>query len=87
MSDPVNYGQIHAYMLQKTREYYYSPPAVLVEAVMEKQKNEGHPVSYEEAGKLVTSIQIQRLVKEEMQKKWPDFMASIPSNPLHSEDE
>ncbi len=87
MSDPVNYGEIHAYMLRKTREYYLNPPAVLVEAVMEKQKNNGHPVSREEARKLVSTIQIQRLVKEEMQKKWPEFMSSIPSNPLRSEEE
>ncbi len=87
MPDTVNYGEVHAYMLQKTREYYQNPPAVLVEAVMEKQKNDGHPVSCEEARKLVTTIEIQRLVKEEMQKKWPDFMASIPANPLRSEGE
>ena len=82
MSESVNYKEIHAYMLKKTSEYYQCPPAVLVEAIMEERKNEGSPVSYEEARKLVTPLQIQRLVKEEMQKKWPDFMSAIPSNPL-----
>ena len=37
--------------------------------------------------KLVTTIEIQQLVKEEMQKKWPDFMAFIPSNSLRPEGE
>ena len=86
MSDSVNYQEIHAYMLKKTSEYYQCPPSVLVEAAMEQYKKAGVTVSYEEAKKLVTPIQIQRLVKEEMQKKWPEFMASIPSNPLRGQD-
>ncbi len=87
MSDSVNYKEIHAYMLKKTAEYYQCPPAVLVEAIMEDYKNAGYPVSYDEAKKRVTSLQIQRYIKEEMQKKWPDFMASIPSNPLRMKSE
>ena len=85
MSEPVNYKEIHAYMLKKTSEYYQSPPVELVEAAMDNYKNAGLQVSYDEAKKLVTPIQIQRYVKEEMKKKWPEFMASIPSNPLQTE--
>ena len=87
MSDTVNYKEIHAYMLKKTQEYYQKPPKILVDAVMEKQKEKGSPVTYELAERMVTSIEIQRLVKEEMKKKWPEFMAAIPSNPLQSQDE
>ena len=82
---PLNYKQIHAYMLYKTHEYYVEPPQVLVNAVMEKCKAEGQTVSYEEAKKLVSPIDIQRLVKQEMTEKWPEFMSSIPSNPLQSD--
>ena len=82
MSDSVSYQEIHAYMLKKTQEYYHRPPAVLVEKIMETFKEGGNPITYAEAQKLVTPIQIQRLIKEEMKEKWPEFMASIPSNPL-----
>ena len=87
MSDSVNYKEIHAYMLQKTSEYYRCPPAVLVEAIMDERRADGCPVSYEEARKLVTPLQIQRLVKAEMQEKWPEFMQTIPSNPLRVKDQ
>lgn len=87
MSESVNYKEIHAYMLKKTREYYQCPPADLVDAVMEKYRKDGKIISYDDAQKLVSPIQIQRFVKAEMQKKWPEFMASIPSNPLRSENE
>ena len=86
MSEAVNYQEIHAYMLEKTREYYQCPPAALVEAAMERCRKNGLQPTYEEAAKLVTPIEIQRLVKEEMRKKWPEFMASIPSNPLQGRD-
>ena len=86
MSDSVSYKEIHAYMLKKTSEYYRCPPAALVEPIMEQCKKIGCPVTYEKAQSMVTPIQIQRYVKAEMQKKWPDFMASIPSNPLRGED-
>lgn len=80
--ETVNYGEIHAYMLKKTQEYYQDPPAVLVEAVIRERSSRGETVSYDEARKLVSLIDIQRLVKEEMQKLWPEFMATIPSNSL-----
>ena len=86
MSEPISYSQIHAYMLRKTREYYQNPPAVLIEAVMQEQQSRGLPVTAEQARKLVTPIQIQRLIKQEMAELWPEFMASIPSNPLKPED-
>lgn len=87
MSDSVNYKEIHAYMLEKTREYYHCPPAALVEAVMEERRSSGSPVSPAQARELVTPLQIQRFVKAEMQQKWPDFMSTIPSNPLRIKDE
>ena len=80
--ETVNYGEIHAYMLKKTQEYYQNPPAALVEAVIRERKSRGEALSCEEARKLVSLIDIQRLVKEEMQKRWPEFMATIPSNSL-----
>ena len=86
MSDSVTYREIHAYMLKKTQEYYTDPPAVLVKAVLEEQKAKGITLTYSEARKQVTTIQIQRLVKQEMAEKWPEFMASIPANPLRSQD-
>ena len=82
MSESVTYSQIHAYMLKKTQEYYKNPPAILVEAVMEGYRQKGLTISYEQARKQVTPIEIQRLIKLEMAQKWPDFMSSIPSNPL-----
>lgn len=36
----VNFEEVHVYMLHKPREYYQNLPAVLVEAVMGKQKND-----------------------------------------------
>ena len=82
MPESVNYKEIHAYMLKKTLEYCKCPPKVLVETIMETYREGGHPISYEEARAQVTPLQIQRLVKEEMKEKWPEFMSSIPSNPL-----
>ena len=82
MSETVNYKEIHAYMLKKTAEYYRCPPLALIEEVMETCRNAGCPVSEEEARQHVTPLLIQRFVKAEMQKKWPEFMSSIPSNPL-----
>ena len=82
MSESVNYQEIHAYMLKKTLEYCKCPPKALVETVMEIFREGGSPISYGEAEKLVTPLQVQRFVKEEMKEKWPEFMASIPSNPL-----
>ena len=86
MSHPVTYSEIHAYMLKKTSEYCAHPPAPLVDAVIEEQKKAGRTVSRQEAEKLVSPIQIQRLIKQEMAEKWPEFMASIPSNPLRSDN-
>ena len=86
MSESVNYKEIHAYMLKKTSEYYQCPPAELVEAAMEKVKKAGLPITYEEAKKLVTPIEIQRYIKKEMQQKWPEFMTTIPSNPLRAKE-
>ena len=85
MSETVNFKEIHAYMLQKTAEYYRCPPAELVEAVMEEEARAGAPVTREEARKRVTPIQIQRYLKAEMQKKCPEFISAIPSNPLKEE--
>ena len=75
-----DYKEIHAYMLKKTREYCQRPPRELIEEISRKKG-----VSYEEAEGLVTPILVQRYIKEEMKKLWPEFMASIPSNPLEEE--
>ena len=85
MSESVSYREIHAFMLQKTQEYYRNPPAILVEQTMADLARKGMEVSFSEARKMVSPILIQRLVKEEMAQKWPDFMSSIPSNPLRDE--
>lgn len=82
MSEKISYQEIHAYMLRKTKEYYADPPAVLVEAVIARYKADGLEISYEDAAKQVSLIDIQRYLKLEMQKKWPEFMGSLPSNPL-----
>ena len=82
MSDPVSYSEIHAYMLRRTRECYQDPPEFLVQFAVEQQKAQGRKVSIEEARKLVSLIDIQRYVKLEMEQKWPEFMASIPTNSL-----
>lgn len=81
-SENVSYKEIHAYMIQKTQEYYLNPPAVLVEAVISLHKSQGEDISYEEAQKQVTLIDIQRYLKQEMTKKWPEFMGKIKSNSL-----
>ena len=78
----VSYKEIHAYMLEKTQEYYRDPPGSLVDAVMAQEQEKGHAVTRQEARELVSLIDIQRLVKAEMTEKWPEFMASIPSNSL-----
>ena len=82
MSEAVTYQQIHAYMLRKTQQYYLDPPAVLVEAVIAQQKEQGVTLTAEEAKKLVSLIDIQRYLKQEMTEKWPEFMGGIPSNSL-----
>lgn len=82
MSDTINMGKLHAYMLKKTQEYYHCPPSVLVDDVIMRQKENGNTLTYEQAKKLVTPIEIQRLIKKEMHEKWPELMAQIPSNPL-----
>ena len=82
MSENVNYSQIHAYMLKKTQEYYQNPPQVLVQATAAKYAAEGQNITMEEAKKLVSLIDIQRYLKEEMSIKWPEFMGNIPSNGL-----
>ena len=87
MSQSVTYQQIHAYMLQKTREYYADPPEILVELTMAEAQKQGRSLSREQARSAVSPILIQRLIKEEMAQKWPEFMASIPSNPLSSPSE
>ena len=81
----VSYKEIHAYMLEKTREYYRNPPEVLVDAVMKQEQKKGHAVTRQEAKKLVSLIDIQRYLKAEMTEKWPEFMSSIPSNSLREE--
>ena len=86
MSQSVNYSQIHAYMLKKTQEYYKNPPDVLIQAVIDAHLKKMVCLSWEEARQLVSPIEIQRLIKKEMQEKWPEFMSSIPSNPIRDED-
>lgn len=81
-SEAVNYQEIHAYMIRKTREYYLEPPAPLVEAVIRAYKAQGQEISYEEAKPLVSLINIQRYLKQEMTEKWPEFMGSIRENSL-----
>ena len=82
MSEQINYSQIHAYMLKKTQEYYQNPPEVLVQNTMAQYAMEGRVLTFAEAKKLVSLIDIQRYIKEEMSQKWPEFMGSIPSNGL-----
>ena len=81
-SENVTYQQIHAYMIQKTREYYLDPPAPLVEAVMAAYRAQGEEISREAAKERVSLLNIQRYVKQEMAEKWPEFMGAIPSNSL-----
>ena len=78
----VNYQEIHAYMIRKTQEYYQNPPAPLVEAVVAAYKAQGDEISYEDAKPLVSLINIQRYLKQEMTEKWPEFMGSIRENSL-----
>lgn len=80
--EAVNYQEIHAYMIRKTQEYYRNPPATLVEAVIRAYKAQGEEVSYDEAKSLVSLINIQRYLKQEMTEKWPEFMGSIRENSL-----
>lgn len=78
----VNYQQIHAYMLKKTQEYYQNPPESLVEDVIAAYRAQGEEISRDIARQRVSLLNIQRYIKQEMAQKWPDFMGSIPSNPL-----
>ena len=82
MEETVNYSEIHAFMLKKTQEYYQEPPKVLVEAVLAQARSRGENLTWNEAKKQVSLIDIQRLIKEEMKARWPQFMASIPENGL-----
>ena len=82
MEQSVNYSEIHAFMLKKTQEYYQNPPRVLVEAVISDYQSRGEEVTWNEAKKLVSLIDIQRYIKQEMKARWPQFMASIPENGL-----
>ena len=78
----ISYQQIHAYMLKKTKEYYDNPPASLVEDVIAAYRAQGEEISPEVARERVSLLNIQRYIKQEMAEKWPEFMGSIPSNPL-----
>jgi len=81
-SEKITYQQIHAYMLQKTQEYYHNPPAPLVEDVIQAFKAQGEDISWETAKERVSLLNIQRFIKKEMAEKWPEFMGRIPSNSL-----
>ena len=78
----ISYQQIHAYMLQKTKEYYDNPPESLVDDVISAYKAQGDEISREVARERVSLLNIQRYIKQEMAEKWPEFMGRIPSNPL-----
>lgn len=78
----VSYREIHTYMLQKTQEYYRNPPEALIEDVLAAYRAQGDEISREDAKKYVSLLNVQRYVKDEMARKWPEFMGSIPSNPL-----
>ena len=80
--NPVSYREIHTYMLQKTQEYYRNPPEALIEDVLAAYRAQGDEISRDDAKKYVSLLNVQRYVKEEMARKWPEFMGSIPSNPL-----
>ena len=82
MAEQISYKEIHAYMLKKTQEYYQNPPEVLVRHTMSQYAAQGRILSWEEARKAVSLIDIQRYIKEEMSQKWPEFMSSIPQNGL-----
>ena len=82
MSEKVTYQEIHAYMLKKTQEYYQNPPQVLIQNTAAQYALQGRILTPDEAKKLVSLIDIQRYIKEEMSQRWPDFMGSIPSNGL-----
>ena len=56
-----------------------------MEAELAAGRAKGENLSWEEAAKQVSLIEIQRLVKQEMTAKWPEFMAGIPSNSLKDE--
>ena len=81
MAEPT-YSQIHAYMLQKTREYAQEPPKPLVDEVLRQARSRGETLSRDQAKKLVSLIDIQRYLKEEMKALGPEFMAGIPENGL-----
>jgi hypothetical protein len=81
-SENITYREIHAYMLQKTQEYYRNPPAPLVDDVVAAYQAQGEDISRETAAERVSLINIQRYVKQEMAEKWPEFMGAIPSNQL-----
>ena len=81
-SESVSYREIHAYMLQKTQEYYRNPPAALVEDVIAAFRAQGEDISWDTAKERVSLINIQRYIKQEMSEKWPEFMGGIPSNDL-----
>ena len=89
-SEAVNYQEIHAYMIRKTREYYLDPPAPLVEAVIRAYKAQGEEISYEEAKPLVSLINIQRYLKQESVRTAQDLerkynLAELTKNvKLHS---
>ena len=81
-SENITYREIHAYMLQKTQEYYRNPPASLVDDVIAAFKAQGEEISRDTAAERVSLINIQRYIKQEMAEKWPEFMGGIPSNEL-----
>ena len=85
MSQSVTYQQIHSYMLQKTREYRLDPPAELVDALQAEASGRGEPLTRAQAREQVSLIEIQRYLRREMTEKWPEFMASIPVNPLRED--
>ena len=80
--EQISYQQIHAYMLRKTKEYYDNPPEPLVDDVVAAYRAQGDEISREIARERVSLLNIQRYIKEEMARKWPEFMGKIPSNPL-----
>ena len=71
-----NEAAVVKYVFEKYVEYSNNPPADMVEAKIEEAKENGKELSYEDAAKLVTTLEIEYRIWDEIRSK-PEFAEVI----------
>lgn len=72
--------EIVRFILQRFIEYIKSPPEDMVSDVIQKYRNQGEDISYEDAKAKVSLDEIEQLVLSDARQKWPDFFNASSSD-------